>query len=199
MSKNDYVIRLEREEDYREVENLTREAFWNVYRPGCTEHYVLHCYRDRKDFIPELDLVMEKDHQIIGHVMYVHSEILMSDRILPIMTFGPISILPQYQRQGYGKVLLDDSMERAKSLGCGAIAICGNIAFYGKSGFVLAKEKGINYAEDPEADYFLIKELVPGFLEGVTGEFKDPSGYFVAEENREAFEAFDAQFPEKRA
>lgn len=197
MNRNDYTIRLERKEDYREVESLTREAFWNVYHPGCTEHYVLHCYRNRKEFVPELDLVMELDNQIIGHVMYVHSEIETGGRMLPIMTFGPISILPQYQRQGYGKILLDESMERAKALGCGALAISGTLDFYGKSGFEPAKRRGILYAADPEADYFLVRELIPGFLDGITGSFTDPQGYFVAEENPEAFEAYDAQFPKK--
>ena len=197
MNKNDYIIRLEQKEDYRKVENLTREAFWNVYRPGCTEHYILHCYRNRKGFVPELDLVMEKDGQIMGHVMYVRSEIKTSDGALPIMTFGPISILPEYQRQGYGKALLDDSMERAKSLGCGALAICGNIDFYGKSGFMPAKVKEIYYADDTDAEYFLIKELIPGFLDGISGSYKDPEGYFAAEENPEAFKVYDGKFPKK--
>ncbi|MBO5070637.1 MAG: N-acetyltransferase [Roseburia sp.] len=197
MEQIDYIIRPERTEDYRETENLTREAFWNVYRPGCTEHYVLHCYRGRKEFVPELDLVMEKDGRIIGHIMYSQSEIKTSDGVLPIMTFGPVSILPECQRQGYGKALLDDSMERAKALGCGALAICGNIGFYGRSGFVPAKRTGICYEDDPNADYFLIRELLPGFLDGVAGSYRDPAGYFAAEENPEAFEIFDAQFPKK--
>ena len=197
MNKSDYIIRLEKREDYREVENLTREAFWNVYRPGCTEHYIVHCYRNRKGFVPGLDFVMEKEGRIIGHVMYVQSEIKTSAGTLQIMTFGPISILPECQRQGYGKALLDHSMERAKALGCGALAICGNIDFYGKSGFIPAKEKQIYYADDTEAEYFLIKELIPGFLDGITGSYKDPEGYFAAEENPGAFEAYDATFPKK--
>lgn len=197
MNKSDYIIRLEKRENYREVENLTREAFWNVYRPGCTEHYIVHCYRNRKGFVPGLDFVMEKEGRIIGHVMYVQSEIKTSNGTLQIMTFGPISILPECQRQGYGKALLDYSMERAKALGCGALAICGNIDFYGKSGFIPAKEKQIYYADDTEAEYFLIKELIPGFLDGITGSYKDPEGYFAAEENPGAFEAYDATFPKK--
>nr|MDD6336651.1 acetyltransferase [bacterium] len=63
-----YIIRKETPADYRTVENLTREAFWNVYRPGCLEHYVLHLFRDRDDFVPELDFVMEVEGNIIGHV-----------------------------------------------------------------------------------------------------------------------------------
>jgi putative acetyltransferase len=196
--KNDYIIRLETKTDYSEVENLTREAFWNVYRPGCLEHYVLHCYRDRADFVPELDLVMEKGGKIIGHVMYVRSEIKADDgRTIPIMTFGPISIAPEYQCKGYGTILLRFSTEKARECGAGALAITGNIDFYGKSGFVIASTKGIHYYAEPrgnEVSYFLIKELDDGFLDGITGVFQDQKGYFVDEKEAEAF---DAHFPPK--
>ena len=193
-----YIIRREEEKDYRETENLTREAFWNVYCPGCREHYVLHLYRNDKNFVPELDYVMEIDGKIAGQVIYVRSEIESDDgRKIPIMTFGPISIAPGHKRQGYGKILLDYTMEKAKELGAGALAITGNMDFYGKSGFVPAKAKGIRYSEDPEADYFLIKELIPGFLNGISGTYKDPEGYFVCEKNSEDFERFEATFPKK--
>ena len=198
MSLNNLIIRRETKQDYRAVENLVRESFWNVYRPGCTEHYVLHCLRDDPAFVPELDLVMELDGELIGQVVYVRSHILCSDgKELPILTFGPIGIAPKYKRQGYGKRLLDASLAMARELGAGATAITGNIDFYGKSGFLSAKGKGICYADDPEGDYFLIKELIPGFLDGVTGTYTDPDGYFVAEKDPEAFEAFDASFPKK--
>ena len=177
MSEKKITIRLETKDDYRAVENLTRESFWNVYRPGCMEHYVLHRYRDDPAFVPELDFVMELDGEI--------------------MTFGPLGIAPAYKRQGYGKQLLDYSMEKAKEMGAGALAITGNIDFYGKSGFVPAKTKGVRYADDPEADYFLIKELTPGFLDGISGTYKDPEGYFVCEKNSEAFEQFETTFPKK--
>lgn len=196
--KNDYMIRLETPNDYRKVENLTREAFWNVYRPGCMEHYVLHCYRDREDFVPELDFVMEKDGEIIGHVMYVRAKIQADDgREIPIMTFGPISIAPEYKRKGYGKALLDYSMEKAKKMGVGALCMEGNIDFYGKSGFVVASTKGIHYYAEPreeEVPYFLLKELKEGFLDGITGVYHTPEGYFVDEK---AVEKFDADFPSK--
>ena len=192
------IIRNERKEDYRKVENLTREAFWNVYRPGCTEHYVLHCYRNDPAFVPELDFVMELNGELIGQIIYVCSEIDCDDgRKLPIMTFGPIGIAPEYKRQGYGKRLLDYSMEKAKVMGVGALVITGNILFYGKSGFVPAKTKGVRYADDPDADYLLVKELIPGFLDGISGTYKDPDGYFVCEKNPEDFERFEATFPRK--
>ena len=198
MSEKNITIRPETESDNRAVENLTREAFWTVYRPGCMEHYVLHCFRTDPAFVPELDLVMELDGTLIGHIMYARSEIACSDgRALPIMTFGPISIAPEYKRQGYGKCLLDYSMEKAKEMGAGALAITGNILFYGKSGFVPAKSKGIRYADDPDASYLLIKELTPGFLSGISGTYKDPEGYFVCERDPDGFAQFEATFPEK--
>ena len=198
MTDNNIIIRNETKEDYKKVENLTREAFWNVYRPGCSEHYVLHSYRSDPAFVPELDFVMELNGELIGQVIYVRSEIeCAGGRKLPIMTFGPISIAPKYKRQGYGKRLLDYSMEKAREAGAGALAITGNILFYGKSGFVPAKTKGVRYADDPEADYFLIKELTPGFLDGISGTYKDPEGYFVCEKNPEDFERFEAEFPKK--
>ena len=186
MSEKKITIRLERKDDYHDVENLTREAFWNVYRPGCMEHYVLHCYRNDPAFVPELDFVMELDGELIGQVIYVRSEIDCDDgRKVPIMTFGPIGIAPAY------------TMEKAREMGAGALAITGNILFYGKSGFVPAKTRGVRYADDPEADYFLIRELTPGFLDGISGTYKDPEGYFVCEKDPEDFERFEATFPKK--
>lgn len=199
MSKDNIIIRHEKKTDYKNTENLTREAFWNVYRPGCYEHYVLHCYRSDPDFIPELDFVMELDGKLIGQVIYVRSQIECDDgRKIPIMTFGPISIAPEFKRQGYGKRLLDYSIERAKEMGTGAHAITGNIDFYGKSGFVPAKTKGIRYADDPDADYFLIKELKEEFLNGISGTYKDPEGYFVCEKDPDGFKKFEKEFPKKR-
>lgn len=115
MSEKNIIIRLETKDDYRAVENLTRESFWNVYQPGCMEHYVLHCYRDDPAFVPDLDFVMELGGEMIGQIIYVRSEIDCDDgRKVPIMTFGPIGVAPAYKRQGYGKQLLDYSMEKLR-------------------------------------------------------------------------------------
>lgn len=196
--KNDYMIRLETRADYSPVETLTREAFWNVYRPGCLEHYVLHRYRMRPDFIPELSLCLTVEGKIIAHIMYAHSEIHADDgRVIPIMTFGPISVDPGCQRKGYGSILLRYSMEKAKKLGAKALAITGDLNFYGKSGFVVASTKGIHYYAEPRekaVPYFLIKELESGFLDGITGTYADPDGYDCEGVD---IDAFDAQFSPK--
>ena len=199
--ENEIVIRREREEEYRDVENLVRESFWNVYRPGCLEHYVLHQLRDDPAFVKELDLVMEKDGKLIGQNMFMRAVIKSDDgRDVHIMTMGPICIAPEYKRQGYGKILLDYSVDRAAALGCGALCFEGNIDFYGKSGFTYARKFGIRYhdlPEDADDSFFLCRELVPGYLNGMTGVYAPPEGYFSAEQNPEAFEAFDALFPHK--
>lgn len=198
MSKNDYIIRLERKEEHREVENLIREAFWNVYRPGCLEHYVIHQLRNDPAFVPKLDFVMEKDGQLIGQNMFMRAVIKADDgREIPIMTMGPICICNELKRKGYGKILLDYSLEKAKELGCGALCFEGNIGFYGKSGFTYASEFGIRYHGLPEgadASFFLCQELIPGYLDGVTGVYTPPQGYFVDEAEAEAF---DREFPPK--
>lgn len=197
MTKNDYIIRLEKKEDYRNTEELVREAFWNVYRPGCLEHYVLHVLRNDPAFVPELDFVMEKDGALIGQNMFMRAEIKTDDgRSIPIMTMGPIGILPKFKRQGYGKKLLDYSLEKAAAMGAGAVCFEGNILFYGKSGFRYASEFGIRYHGLPEgadASFFLGRELIPGYLDSITGEYATPQGYFVDEAKAEAFDATFSQ------
>ena len=194
-------IRLEQPQDYREVENLTREAFWNVYRPGCVEHYVLNQYRSNPDFIPELDFVMEEDGRIIGHVMYSKAELVLDDGgKFPVWTFGPISIHPDYKRKGYGLKLLNFSLEKAREMGIGALCMEGNIDFYKHAGFDLASRMHIHYHGEPkeaEVPYFLAQELIPGYLKDIEGTYCTPKGYFVADENTEAFEAYEATFPTK--
>lgn len=195
---NHYIIRLEQKEEHREVENLVRESFWNVYRPGCLEHYVLNQLRNDPAFVPELDFVMEQNGKLIGQNMFMHAVINTDDgRQIPIMTMGPICICKELQRKGYGKILLDYSLEQAAALGCGVVCFEGNIDFYGKSGFKYASEYGIRYHGLPDgadASFFLCKELIPGYLNGITGEYKTPQGYFVDEA---AAEEFDKQFPPK--
>ncbi len=194
-----FVIRRERPEEYREVENLVREAFWNVYRPGCSEHFVLHVLRDDPAFVPELDFVMERDGQLIGQNMFMRTVIEADDgRVIPVLTMGPIGITPALKRRGFGKALLDFSLERASALGFGAVLFEGNIGFYGKSGFTYARSFGVRYHDLPEGaddSFFLAKELIPGYLGGVTGVYQTPKGYYVDDA---AVEAFDRAFPPKQ-
>ena len=199
MNKNDYIIRLERKEEYREVENLVRESFWNVYRPGCGEHYVIHALRDDPAFVKELDFVMEKDGRLIGQNMFMKTIIEADDgRVIDVLTMGPIGITPELKREGYGKALLDYSLEKATALGFGAVLFEGNIGFYGKSGFDYARKFDIRYHDLPEGaddSFFICKELIPGYLDGVTGVYQTPKGYYADDAD---VEEFDKGFPLKQ-
>ena len=178
MDTNEYTIRLEKEEDYRAVENLVRESFWNVYRPGCSEHYVIHVLRDDPAFVKELDFVMEQDGKLIGQNMFMKTIIEADDsapglspgepapalrglkaspageasarRTIPVLTMGPIGITPELKRRGYGKVLLDYSLEKAAGMGFGAVLFEGNIGFYSHCGFSYDHNFVIRYHDLPD-------------------------------------------------
>lgn len=198
MTQATYLIRLEETADHRAVETLIREAFWNVYHPGCSEHYVMHMLRDDPAFVRELDFVMEQNSELIGQNMFMRTHIDADDgRAVPVLTMGPICITPALKRKGFGKRLLDFSLEKAAALGFGAVLFEGNIGFYGKSGFDYARNFGIRYHDlpaDADDSFFLCKELKPGYLDGVTGVYQTPQGYYVADAD---VEAFDAAFPPK--
>ena len=198
MNKNNYRICLEEKKDYRAVEELIRESFWNVYRPGCSEHYVIHVLRDDPAFIKELDFVMEQDGRIIGQNMFMRTIIEADDdRTISVLTMGPICIANDLKRQGYGKVILDYSLVKAAELGFGAVLFEGNIDFYGKSGFDFAGKFDIRYhdlPEDADSSFFLCKELKKGYLDGISGVYQTPQGYYVSDAD---VEEFDKQFPYK--
>ena len=200
MIKNDYFIRTESKADYRKTENLVREAFWNVYMPGCREHYVLHSMRNSGEFIPQLDFVMEKNGEIIGQIVFAKAEIKCDDGLVKsALTFGPVCIHPQFQKQGLGKILLDYALEKAADYG-DAVFIEGDINFYSQCGFDYAAQKGFRYhglPQDADTSFFLCKELKKGSLEKLKGEYSTPQIYFCAVNNPEAFEEYESSFPYK--
>ena len=193
-----YIIRPEKQEDYREVENLIRESFWNIYRPGCSEHYVIHVLRNDPAFVQELDFVMEQDGKIIGQNMFMKTIINADDgRVIPVLTMGPICIIPKLKRQSYGKALLDYSIEKATELRFGAVLFEGNIDFYSKCGFDYARNFNIRYhdlPEDADSSFFLCRELITGYLDGISGVYQTPAGYYVSDSD---VEEFDKDFPPK--
>lgn len=190
---NNIIIRQETAADFRTVEEVVRDSFWNVYRPGCAEHFVLHCFRGNADFIPELDLVIETDGRIIGQIMYARAAIVTeSGEKLPVATFGPVSVLPEYRGHGFGAQLISHSLGMASEMGFSAVMITGDLNYYKRFGFVCGKNLGVTYADDPDAEYFLALELRPDALSGVRGTYRDPDGYFPDEA---ALEEFDKTFP----
>lgn len=196
MNKN-YTIRLERQEDYRAVENLTREAFWNLSVLGCDEHYLVHVMRNHEDFIPELDFVIEADGKIIGNVMYVKAK--LSDEKgekKNILSFGPVCIHPDYQRRGYGKALLEYSFEKAIQLGYDTIVIYGNPDNYVARGFKSCKKYNVCLEGDIYPCAMLVKELKEGSLDGRKWCYlESPVATLCGDV--EAVAKFDAQFPPK--
>ena len=159
---------------------------------------MIHVLRDDPAFVKELDFVMEKDGRLIGQNMFMRTVIEADDgRTIPVLTMGPIGITPELKRQGYGKKLLDYSLERAAALGYGAVLFEGNIRFYSHCGFTYASRFGIRYHDLPEgadASFFLGRELIPGYLDGITGVYQTPQGYYVDDQD---VEEFDKDFPPK--
>jgi len=191
------TIRLETEKDYREVENLTREAFWNVYKPGADEHYFVHKMRAHRDFIPELAFVVEKDGVIIGNIMHTKAWLLGEDgEKKEILSFGPICVDPRYQRQGVSRKLMEHSFEKARELGYDVNINFGNPANYVGRGFVSCKKKHVCLGEDIFPTALLVCELVPNALGGKKWQFI-PSDAADCCEDEDAVAAFDATFPPK--
>ncbi len=194
----DINIRIENTSDWKKCENVVRESFWNVYRPGCTEHCVLHKLRENRDFIPQLSFVMEKDGEIIGQNVFFKASLRTDEgKKITVFTMGPVCVLPKFQRQGLGEYLVKKTLETARDFGVNAVFIEGNIEFYRHRGFDYAKNFGIKYAGLPEGEdssFFLCRELVPGFLKNIKGTYFTPERYFVTD--REA-EEFDKTFPPK--
>ena len=195
----DLTIRLETPQDYRAVEELTREAFWNVYKPGADEHYFVHMMRSHPDFIPTLAFVLEQGDRIIGSIMYTKAwlEDENGER-KEILSFGPLCVAPDYQRKKIGKLLIEHSFAEARKMGYDVNIIFGNPGNYVSSGFVSCKKKNVSFVRSgnhPTA--LLVCELVPGALDGRAWMFI-PSAAADCCEDTTAVETFDAGFSPKQ-
>lgn len=192
MNIKNLIIRNETEKDYRAVEEVTRKAFWNVNFPGCDEHYLAHILRGHGDFIPELDLVAEAEGKILGNIMYTKSRLVdEAGRERQALTFGPISVLPEFQRRGIGKALMNASFEKALKLGYDVIVIMGSPANYVSCGFKSCKKFNISVENGIFPVAMLVKELKEGALDGRRLYFYESPAYeFEAED----FEEFDRGF-----
>lgn len=192
---NDFIIRNEQTCDYRDVEELHRKAFWNLYIPGCDEHYLAHILRTHEDFVPELDFVCELNGQVIANVMYTKSKLVDEQgNTTEILTFGPISVSPDFQRKGIGKQLLEKSFHEAVKMGYKAIVIFGNPDNYVARGFRSCKRYNICLEGDIFPAALLVKELKENFFDGRKYYFYESSAYKI---NQKEAEAFDAGFEYK--
>lgn len=197
MNKKDYTIRLETANDYRETENLTREAFWNLNVPGCHEHYFVHILRQHEDFIPELDFVLEADGRIIGNVMYTKAKLVDENGTeKQILTMGPICVHPDYQRKGYSRILLEHTFEKAVEMGYDTVVNFGNPDNYVARGYKSCKKYNVCFEGDVFPAALLVKELKEGALDGRKW-FYYPSNSESLCDDVNAVEEFDALFPKK--
>ena len=183
------VIRNERESDYRKVEEIHRDAFWNLYVPGCSEHYLAHIMRGHKDFVAGLDYVCEWDGQVIGNIMYTKSRLVDEQKnTVETLTFGPVGIAPAFQRQGIGRTLLEKSLDEAAQMGYKAVVIFGNPSNYVARGFRSSKRYNVCLEGDVFPAALLVKELEPGFFDGRKYYFYESSVFEIEEGEAEAFD-----------
>ncbi len=188
-------LRLEQPADYREVELLVREAFWNVYMPGCYEHYLVHIMRHAPRFVRELDYVAVAGGTIVGHIAYVKSLIHADDGSRhEVLTLGPIAVLPEYQRMGIGRKLIEHTRIRAAASGHRAILLCGDPEYYSRMGFEAAERWGIRADGNIYLDALQAYPLRDDALEGMSGIYREDAVYDI--DPAEA-EAFDRLFPTK--
>lgn len=186
---NKIIIRNERTPDYEKVEKITRESFYNLYIPGCVEHYLVHTMRGHEDFIPELDFVLEYDNEVIGNIMYTKAKLVdEAGEKKDIVTFGPVSILPRYQRKGYGKMLMEHSFRRAAELGYDVIVIFGSPANYVGSGFKCCKKYNVCLENGKYPAAMMVKELVPDSLDGRKWFYYDSPVMAVSEEDAQKYD-----------
>ncbi len=191
----DIVLRLEQPSDYREAENVTREAFWNHFSPGCNEHYLLHIMREYPAFVPELSIVAVDQDRIVGNVVLMRAVIHGDDgRDYEVLSLGPIAVLPEYQRQGIGGKLIQDAKKRARQMGFRAILLCGDPDYYARHGFIPAEALHIRTEDDMYAAALQVCELWEHALSGITGRYVEDAAYQVDEK---AAAAFDKEFPKK--
>jgi predicted N-acetyltransferase YhbS len=183
------IVRREQENDFREVENLTREAFWDLYKPGCVEHLVVHKLRYVPACIPELDFVAVDNGKIVGNNVYSRAAVVDDqDRHHEVITFGPISVLPACQGQGIGTTLIEHTRKIAVDLGYVAVFIYGNPAYYHRFGFVDAKTFDVSTSDGMNFDAFMGMELIQGGLRGITGRFYEDPAFQVDQGELESFE-----------
>lgn len=182
-------IRKETEADYQRVEEITRKAFYNMYMPGCVEHYLVHIMRSHRDFIPELDFVLELDGEVVGNIMYTKAKLTDENgQEKEIVTFGPVSVLPEYQRKGYGKQLIEYSFEKAAALGYESVVIFGSPANYVSRGFQSCRKYKVCVENGTYPAAMLVKELVPGALDGRTWIYKESPAMQIREEDAKRFD-----------
>lgn len=186
-------MRLEEEKDFRDVENMTREAFWDIYKPGCDEHLIVHKIRKVHAFVKELNFIACDKDTIVGNIIYSKAKVINEEnKEFEVLCMGPLGVLPDYQRKGIGSLLMNYSIEKAKQLGHKAIIIMGNPEYYHRFGFINAKEYGVQTSWGGNFDAFMVLELYDSAMDGISGKFHEDK---VFEIGKEELEIFEKEFP----
>ena len=188
------LLRLEEEKDYKIVEKLTREAFWNNHVPGCDEHLLIHKLRKSSEFVNELDFVAIYDNKIVGNIVYVKSKVINNNEENVVLTFGPLSVLPSYQNNGIGGKLINHTVKLSKEMGYKGIIIYGDPKYYKRFGFKESKHYKITNKDKKYSVALLVLELYPNALNGTEGIFDEGKVYEV---DKNELEEFDKMFPKK--
>jgi len=188
------VLRLEEENDFTIVEDLTREAFWDVYCPGADEHLLVHNLRKSNVFIKELDFVAINNDKIIGNIMYANSTVKNDDLEYTVLTFGPVSVLPEYQNKGIGGKLINHTIKLSKEMSYKGIIIYGDPEYYKRFGFKVSKEYKITNKDKKFPAALLVLELYPNALNGIEGVFDEGKEYEI---DKNEAEEFDKKFIRK--
>ena len=187
-------LRLEEEKDHRAVEEITREAFWNVHVPGADEHLLIHNLRKTKEFVQDLDFVAIANERIVGNIVYVKSKVMNSGKEHIVLTFGPVSVLPEYQNMGIGAKLINHTVQLSAETGYKAIIIYGDPDYYKRFGFRESKNYNITNREGKFPAALLVLELYPNALNGISGVFDEGEAYEI---NKNELEAFERGFEKK--
>lgn len=189
-------LRLEEKRDYVIVENLIREAFWNVYKPGCDEHYIMHQLRNNECFVSNLDYVLEVENEIVAHIVYSLGKLTKENgEVVDALIFGPVGVLPEHQGKGYGSYIITETLKIAKNLGYPYVLITGNPKYYHRFGFETASNYQIYHQELPkDIPVFMVKVLDEEKMKDFTGVYSDPQCYYV---DAKEVDEFDQQFPPK--
>lgn len=188
------IFRATKKEEYRATEIVIREAFWDLFRPGCEEHLMVHQIRKSSDYLSDLDYVAVEDDQIIGHILYSKSRVIGDSGEWDLICFGPVGVLPSYQNRGVGSQLIRETLNIARSKGYRGVGIFGNPAYYHRFGFVNAERFGITTSAGSNFEDFMVLELVPGGLDGIQGKYHESTGFEI---DKDALELFDGEFVPK--
>lgn len=191
----DCIYRTELPQDYAAVESLTRSAFWNVYKPGCDEHYIIHILRGDPAVVTDLNTVCsDPDGVLLGHIFYTVSNVITdSGNQIPVLTFGPVSVLPEVQGQGIGSALIRQTLQKASLTGYPGLVITGNPRYYHRFGFRDAADYGITFEDGSSIPELMALELGDGRLCQAAGRIRFHPAFDHVDP--EALERFDRRFP----